>query len=92
MFTDFLRRSMAPVAHKDPLGGQVSSQSMGTTPSVGFDPSLTMQHFMRLLQQSPGMTPELLRAILADHKRHINNPPIIDPKMMVAGANYRQSL
>ena len=45
-----------------------------------------------MAQSAGGLSPELLRAIMAARRFQMQNPPIADPKAVVSGVNYRRPL
>lgn len=79
MFTDFiksdaLRRGKA----MRPAPGDPTSWM---TP--GIQPPSNFEQMFQILQSSPGMTPDLLRTILNDHRYKMATKPVFDPKSIV---------
>ena len=60
------------------------------TPQV--QPTPNMESMMAVLQQSPGITPELLRQIMEEQRRQKQNMPVNPPGAAVGAANYLRPL
>ena len=82
MLIDAFRAGKSNITNPtDKFGGQMSW--MSAQPGQG----LTQESMMQALLASPGLTPDLLRKLLAAHQNQ-SQPPVVDPRAQVSGANF----